>query len=471
MNFYKDIKNKNPLLEKKLSFKKIRYRIINDKYHKLNNDFKILIGENKNDNKKKKISIKNRYSIDMHKYIKNLFSKSAKNENDIIKKLNINYLQKNFKRVLSSQEINIVKNSKIKFHNIFKYKNNINIIENKTYHSRNPINTINNITNASISNNNLIDNKIMNSTKSIGNILLKYDDNKNTKNKEDIKFLKKFNFRKKLLRNKNSNSFKTSIEKQTTNINSNLNNISSNEINNKEYYIKNKNSTNKNISISNIDDNNNVFDTHISKYIKYIYKKINLKKLKISIDKFENSRNYIHDGDIIQQNSIDPLYFLSRKYMKQYEINNFYKQNKNKVKSTKDKKITLRRIFSAQKISHKLSRNVIPLKKDNSPSKSKSNDSTKNILNKINNIKKTIQIKNNMLKIKKSNMINVNNINNYFTYDASKEIDKVIIKNLKIDVSDYHKKIGHFIYQNGKNMFSSHISFFLKGDNILKGLE
>ena len=466
MNFFKDIKNRTPFHEEKISFDQIKYRIIDNKYNKLNNDFKIFLDKKKSDNKEKRNYRKSKNNLDVFEFIKNLFSKSTVNKNKIIKNMNINYFQKNFKRVLSSQEISIVRNSRKSLNKIFRDKNDTNIIKkNKKFFSRNKINsskTLNNESNT-LKYNNIIDNKIIHSTKSIGNFSLKYGDNKTTKKKNDIKLVSRFKLRNNFFRHKLSNISKTTIEKQNSNIYGNNNDISSKGINDKEFYINNNGNksiiTNNKNSVNKI--NKNLNNSNISEDNNDIYKKIHLKKLKISVDKYENSIKYIHNSDKIQQNSIDPSFFLRRKYIKPYELDNIL---------FKDNKKELRRIFPSKNISYKLTRNKTPLRKEHSNSKSKSYDSTNNIMKKIDNIKKTIKIKKNILKIKKNNMKKINNISNYFGIGGRINIDKDIYKNLKIEIFDYHNRIGHFVYQDDRNVFSNHISYILQGDKIFKGI-
>lgn len=388
MNCYLDLKNKSPFPYKKISFGNHKYKIINDKYNKLKEDFKIFLDEIK-DEKKKIIKKRKKFSLSMFKFIENLASETFKNNTNLIGQLNMNNYQKINKRFLSAKEIHIYKENKIKLLNLIRHKsksynkNNLINKSNKKIKSRNQKNRLFDLSNSNNTflsfkfNNSYINNKISLSTKfikshfSFKNKTAFNERNKNQKNLNNIKsikLIKKFN-----LRDRNN-------DKKDSYSNSNINNnISSNEIYEKEYGNTYNNNISSEInlknSLTNIDNIDNIFDSHLNEDTKDVYKKIYLKKLKKCINKFEKSKKSLPDYDIIEKNSYDPNNFKRKKLMKKNEVDNL---NNNKK--------LLKRICSAPKISQRLNKTKISSRKEKSTSKRKSKDNTKILIKKINNI-------------------------------------------------------------------------------------
>ena len=269
-----------------------------------------------------------------------------------------NYHQNN-KRFLSAKEIHSYKEGKNEILKLIRIKNNINKFSRNKLNNLNSISNINNTLISIKDNNNHFDYKISSSTKSFcTNFSFKNNNNLNIESNKirNIKLIKRFKPKETKYNKNDSSYFKNSIEKQHTNINSNMNNISSNEINDKEFgstfnYNNITNDFDYN-SLTNIDNFDNIFDRKVSEDIKDVYQKMNLEKLKIKVDKFEKSKQYLPDDGIIHKHSFDGLFFKRKIFINRFEKENFYK-NKKELFSIKNNNIKKRRIISAPKIKQK----------------------------------------------------------------------------------------------------------------------
>ena len=456
MNRYIDLKKRNPFPYTCIKFGNYKYKIINDKFNNINKDFKMLLDDNKNSPRKVDKKKKSRQSLSINKILENLVSNSTKNSSNLIKKFNMNFQKNNNnKRFMSAIDINNYKKRKIKLLRLIRDKNKnnntISLINNKSYIGRNNSNNFNNI----LSNSQNFQKDADFSTKSISNKTF---------------FKRNINKREKTFIQRKSNSFLNSNENQNTNINSNLINVSSNAINDKELN-ENNNENEKSL----IDDNNdNIFDTYmnISEDMKDVYKKIALKNLKLKINKYENSKQYKPNSYIIEKNLINPFHFVRKKFISKFEMDNFVLNNQKEENNNNiHKKKIIRRIYSSKKYNIKvngLNKTLTPSRSKNSSSNSKSNDNTKILLKKINNIKKTIKVKKNILKKNKLNNIkSVDNVMDYFYEKHSAQfINQAMFKDIKNDITKYSKKIGRFIEK--KRIFKNHLHYITKGDKIFQ---
>lgn len=458
MNRYEDLKKRNPFPYTYFKLGNNKYTINKEKINSINKDLKIFLNENQNSPKKinKK---KNKRSLSIDKIIENLISNSTKNASQIIKKFNMNFHKNNiYKRFMNASDINIYKKRKIKLLNLIRDKNknnkNISLNNNKSYIGRNKsaIFNNNNLSNDATFHKDIFDNNILFSTKSFSNKTF---------------FKKNENNKKKIFIKRKSNSFINSIENQNTNYYSNMNNISSNAYNEIE---SNDNNYKKKKSILN-NNNDNIFDTYtnISEDMKNVYQKIALYNLKLEVHKYERSKNYIPNSDIIQDNLVNPFHFVRKKFTSNFEKNSFILNKKENNKINNKKKI--RRIYSASKYPmniSKLNKTITPTRKENSTSNSKSKDNTKILIKKINNIKKTLKIKKNILiKNRITNITSVNNVMDYFYNKPTiNYIDKMMYKDLKNDVNKYNENIG--IFNQNKKLHQNHIEYVINGDKIVE---
>ena len=374
MNIYYSTKNKYFSPYNKIPFEKHKYKIIDDKFNELKNNFKILLGDvNKDNEKKLEIKKKFRKSLNMSKIIEYLIFKKTKNSNNLIKTFNMKNYQKYYKKFMCSNEISSYKKRKNFFIKLLREKNINNNKINKTYIGRNKLDNLSNLNNRSNTllsvKDTILDNKMSFTTKSLcsqisfkNNINIK-DKNINKKSMIKIKQLKinnkRYNFKEKIFGKRNSNSSINLIKNHSSDCNSNMNE--------KEFDINNN-------------DNNITFENNNESFIN-IYKKANLKNLKIKIDKFENSKNFLPNSDIIEKNSNEPYLFIRKKGLEKFEISNFYK-NKKETNNTINKTKKYKRFYSVQKFKQKLNKTQTPSRKD--VSKSNSNDNTKILIRKIN---------------------------------------------------------------------------------------
>ena len=481
MNSNIKIKKKNRFPYSNINLGKFKYKIINDKLSNINKDFRIFLDDNKMDKKFKNRRKSFHNSFNIMELIKNIISKSSNNKTNMIKKFKKDF-QKNNKKFLNDKEIHKFKEHKhllIKLisHKTHKNQKNINDkLINKHYIGRNNINRINSVTNLSNTmigfkhrNSTSIDNKFFYSTKSIGsqgsfkNIF--YDEKKefkkNINNIKRIRYIKKNTKIEKIYGRRDSNSNKNSIDKQNTNINSYINASNDNE----------KDITNYHNLANTIINNNNInyYDNNISLDAKKIYKKIKIKKLKLKIDKYENSKKYLANDEVIQQNIVDPFIFIRKKFLKKFEINNSIK-NKKGFYSTMNKGIKKRKILSAPKFVRRLYKTPTSTRKDNSTSNDSMSGINRNstmLINKLDNINKKIKIKKKILR-KQKNDIKINYVNNIVNYYQDNQIYENITKEMKNDIKVYFEEIGHFIYVNRKNMFSSHLPLDSKYKYMVK---
>ena len=403
-----------------------RYKKFNDKLTDLDKEFQIFL-----DNKEKKEikTKKNYYNFSINKLFRKLIFDST---NKVLKNYKMNFENKT-KKFLSAERIQRYRDRKLLLLKLIRNKNN------KTFNDKNTLNNISNTNNISSTlatlkekNKNIDVKKIScytnRSTKSYPS--LKHTINislKNEKSNGKTKLIKKININKSTIFNK---------------INNNINNP--NNIENGLGDINNNDDDNNYISINNKD-------------FQAINKSINLKKLKLDIHKFEKSKNFLINNDV--SNSIKPYQFIRKKYIK-YRIQN-YKTNRemnainqsfNYRKKTCDLSQRLNESQNSLKMDNMSFNNTITARKNN----------TRILIQKINDINKSIKIKKRIMK--KEKYINNKKIKKIIKYFKNKNnINEEIDKEIKKDIFNYQKNIGDFIFLDGKYLYTSHLSYFREG--------
>ncbi len=259
------------------------------------------------------------------------------------------------------------------------------------------------------------------------------------------------------------------------------NNKSSLEIQKSNYIMKDYNSIKKNNNELIIKDYNdfknnnskfnNYFDNDFNKKdFKLFKQKINLKNLKLGINKFENSKKYYANIDTIYKNMKIKNKFINKKFIKNNRLDRTIinkKEFNNSIKSY----IKKRNIHSAPKKFETLDKIKINSIKNNSNA-----NRTINIMNKynrsiliqnINDIQQKIKIKKKILKKeKKKKHSYIKKIMNYFKNQAYN--DKDIDKALKKDFIEYQNKIGRFVKVDENYLYSNHISLIIDKGNKIK---
>ena len=413
------------------SINQYKYKRFRDKIDNFNKDFEVFFDHNQ----KKMIKPKKKFNrFNINKLFRKLVFDST---NQVLKSYE---KMQNKKRFLNDREIQRKRDKKIIFLKLIRAKN-INKIKD-------------------------INNKNNNKNKVIYNYLRKPNSAKISNNSNDKKFFR-------FIKNK-------SIFNQSSSINSRYKSQSQRNLYIKNKYNKEKysnkssmNSPNKNYNQSSIstikndenkkliniyDENKNdfkdIFNDSICKNdIDSMKKMLNLKKLKLRVNKFEHSYKYLANSDIIYRNLQTRNHFVNKKYLKnnildRSTINNNFLNNS----------VRKRNVSSASSI-FPLSRNNIFAIRNNSISNrnisilNRTNSSM--LFKRINEIQKKMRTKKSSLKkekIKKSSY--VRRILNYFNKKkiTSKEIDN----EMKKDFINYQKKIGHFIKVDGKYLFTSH---------------
>ena len=477
MKNYINNKKKTLFPESCFSLDGYKYKKINDKIKILNKDFQIFLDNNKNKSNKPK---KNYYNFSINKLFRKLVSDSTK---QIIKNYQKNF-ERNRKKFLSAKEIQKYRDKKLALLRLIRNKKQISnshththtntIKNNKTHKITNDKNTsMNNISNTFISgkdNNKSYDNKMSIFT---NKSMYSYCSNRNTflsANKSSNISIKnkKFNFKERLFGNKHFNNKST---REKMNNSSLINDLSSNKNNEKDILINSYNDGKNNISAIGIKSDNHFDNLYTKDEIINLNKKINLRNLKLNIYRFENSTNYLPNTDTINNNLLHPYKFMSKKYIIDKRIDRFYlKKKKFKYIFNNLKK---RKNFSEPKnipLANKTQTSMIK-EKFNSYSKrkeSKRKDTdTKNVINKINNIQQAIKIKKRIIKKEKNNTKS-KYIKKMMDYFKNKNPNNEDIDNeLKREISTYQKKIGQFIFLDGKYIYTSHLSFFGKGKNFI----
>lgn len=467
---------KNPYPYGKIEFKPIQYKVLAKKMDKLKKDFKFFINKNKS---YKRIKTRNTtLDTQMTRILSRLATQKEDNSH-LIKSLNMNIKGKN-KRFMSAKEIERFREKKsflLKMISLNNEKDKNNSGTNLYMHSRNqkikfPIHKFN-------------------ATNKLGNSLigLKKNKNKNTneefrtsfgnKSIENIPLIKSFIFKDNKTNNKswkkfvnqklisrdgiiNQKHFSLFQPKSTKNINITnllLDNIKvedNSEIK-EEPKIKEKNSKKElsNISLDiNMDNNKTVtYDDKIK-----IKRKIYLKKLNSTVEKFEHSKSYYPDNDIIKTKLKDPFTFFKTKNMSQLESTFFNKGKKRRINLMKNNIIP--------KIS--LVNTLTPAKTEKNKLISKSKEKTYNskvIIKKLNIIKNRANNKKmNIKTMYKNNNKYINKLVNYFSFDEAKIINKSMGRDIKKDAIKYKKGLGNFVYFEGKFFFATHLSHIRKGE-------
>ena len=413
-----------------------KYKRFRDKIDNFNKDFEVFFDRNQ----KKMIKPKKKFNrFNINKLFRKLVFDST---NQVLK----SYEQMNKKkRFLNDREIQRNRDKKIIFLKLIRAKN-----LNKTKD---------------------INNKNNNKNKVIYNYLRKPNSSKISNNSNDKKFFH-------LIKNKsifNESSSINSRYKSQSQRNLYIKNKYNKEkyLNKSSMYSQNRNYNQSSISTIKYDENkkliniydenkndfkdnisNNYFnDSNCKNDIDSMKKMLNLKKLKLRVNKFEHSDKYLANSDIIYRNLQTRNHFVNKKYLKnnildRSTINNNFLNNS----------VRKRNVSSASSI-FPISRNNIFSIRNNSISNRnisaliKSNSSM--LFKRINEIQKKMRNKKSSLKKEKNKKSSyVRRIINYFNKKkiTSKEIDN----EMKKDFINYQKKIGHFIKVDGKYLFTSH---------------
>ena len=464
---------KNPYPYSNITFTQIKYKTLAKNIDQLKKDFNFFLGKNKT-LKRFRTRAAN-LNTQMNKLI-NKLTKDKEDHGSLIKSLNMNIEGKN-RRFMSAKEIEKYREKK-KFllkiisrnneknktaTNFYKYnrykKENIKLkklkINNKFNNTMEGFTSKNyknfkrefrtSLINQSLDDRSLISSILYNENKykKINNNRLSLEDNK-PKNKNLIKIQKRFSlFNVESTKNKNSlklNLDEYKVEEQKNN------------------YFKIKNSKKGFSSISLNIDNNAV--TPNDKY--NLRRKIYLKRLRNKVDRFENSRKYYPNDEIIHKNMIDPFIFFKRKNLSQLELNIFGKEE-NKIDI--NKRMRLRQAKINPKI--RLNKTLTPSRKDNYKLTSKSKDKNNNtniIIKKLNIIKQGANDKKINMKTLYNNNNYVKRIVNYFSHDEKKMINKSLGKDIKKDALKYKNDLGNFMYIDGKFLFAAHLPHIQKGE-------
>ena len=336
------------------------------------------------------------------------------------------------KKFLSSERIQRYRDRKLLLLKLIRNKNN------KTFNDKN---TLNNIINTNNISSTLATLKEKN--KNIDVKKISCYTNRSTKSYPSLKHTINISLQREKLNAKTKLIKKININKSTifNKINNNINNP--NNIENGLGDINNNDDDNNYISINNKD-------------FQAINKSINLKKLKLDIHKFEKSKNFLINNDV--SISIKPYQFIRKKYIK-YRIQN-YKTNRemnainqsfNYRKKTCDLSQRLNESQNSLKMDN-MSFNTITARKNN----------TRILIQKINDINKSIKIKKRIMK--KEKYINNKKIKKIIKYFKNKNnINEEIDKEIKKDIFNYQKNIGDFIFLDGKYLYTSHLSYFREG--------
>ena len=436
-----------------------KYKRFTDKINKLKKDLEMFI----DNNKKKMIKPKKKFnSLRINRLFRKLVFDST---NKVLKNYENNDKKTN-KRFFSAKEIQKYKDSKIMFLKLIRMKSMNNPKKKNNPIDRNFMNNnrsvIDNRTNFIIYSRNNLNKKDNNLSKKKHKSIYSQPSVKDILcNPKVEKNKRKINSKLKLSGDKYIN--RSSIQNQSNyvNIKYDKDSIKNNE---NEIIIKSFND-----SLNNNSNNNNFWaDNYDNDNYKLIKQKVNLKKLKFKVHKFENSSKYFPDSDIILKN-IKQNKFINKKFIKNNKLDKSFINNREYNNIIKNK-IKKRNINSAPRIIPKLNKLLISPKKENT-------NRTMNIMNKynttilyqtINDIQKKIKIKKRIIKKERNKKSSyVKKITDYFKNKHYNRRD--IDKDMKRDFIEYQNKIGHFIKIDEKYLYTSHIAVILENrKNILK---
>ena len=211
------------------------------------------------------------------------------------------------------------------------------------------------------------------------------------------------------------------------------------------------------INLDHIFDNNN----NISEDMYQLKRKYLIKNLKVKVNRYENSDNYLPNFKIILKNKVDPYLFMKKKKnMGLFGANNLVKEESNKILN---KRMVMKRLYLTSK--NELYKTLTPSIRNEYKliSKSKSKDKSekgnpKIIIKKLNILKKRASKR-------KKNMVTLYNRNrfaqkvfNFFTFDVDRKMSKSFVKEVRNDALKYKKELGNFSYITGKFLFSKNVS-------------
>ena len=452
MNFYIN-KNNHYNIDCCFSMNQYKYKKFTNKINEFKKDFEIFL-----DNDKKKVvkPKKKFYILNINKLFRKLVFDST---NKVLKNYEKNS-QKTSKRFFSAKEIEKYKNKKILFLKLIRAKNSKNNISTIDKNSRNYFSIRNNsaktlnIKNYNKRNRNKsnFSNKSIYSQSSFLNSL--YD--------QSYRKSAKLNFKEKFYSNLINNKSTIDVHKS----NNYLKAYDSIKKNDSEIIIKDYNDIRNN----NKYDNNNCFNNDYSKEdFKSFKQKLNLNKLKLKVNKYENSTKYLPNNEIIFKNMKERNKFVNKKYLKNDKLD-YSIVNNNELNNSIRSYINKRNIHSAPKKFGTLDKIQMNSLKDNSNSNRTLNImnkyNTSILMKKINDIQRKIKIKKRILKKEKKIKNNyVKKIMNYFKNKkiSSKDIDN----DMKKDFIEYQNKIGHFIKIDDNYLYTSHISLIIDNRSTL----
>ena len=417
-----------------LSFDNYNYKQIDDKFNKLKHDFQVFLDHNK---KKINKSRKNFYNLSINKLFKKLISDSA---NKILNNYKKGF-ENNSKRFKSAKEIQKYKDKKILLLRLIRKKNSKNNKANLSYNRKIALNNISNLNDLT---NNILFGKDYNSISYDNKI--SFFTNKTLNNQPS--------FQKRLLMGKTHNT--SILKKNNLKIKEKLfpkNNLNDSNINHRNESNKN------NYKTISLNEENSI---HSNENYKLFNKLFNLKKLKVKIKKFENSLNYYPNSERIHKNEIKPYNFCSKKYLKKNKLNFF----NNKIGyHSKFNNIVQRENLNDTNNIYPFNRTQLSFKKDSYKIESdislNNKENSRSLMSKINSIQKGIKLKKRIIKNKNK----IKNIDNYLK--SKSQLNEEIEKEIKKDISSYQKKIGNFIFLEGKYLYTSHLSYFREGQKFV----
>ena len=453
-----------------ITLDKLKYQNVIYNINNLNKDFKFFIGNYKYF-KKAKIKISN-VNTQMKRILKKLKT-TTHNQNNLIKSLNAKVGGKN-RRFMSAKEIEKFRSQK-SF--LLKFISDRNKNSKTFYQARNKrlyndkmrlkkikseskfIRTFNGFKNykkIDYDNRTSLDYNTLDDIHNINNKKINYDFNRNSK--KSIRLINpKLNIKNSLFNKSENDKFQPKTSKNNNIIKPILNNYENDKEKSKDNDNKsiNKKGGKKRLSINSLDLNNN---NEIGKDKYKIRRKIDLNKLKLKVDKFENSYKYYPNYQTIYKNILSPFAFQKRSNLTQLELNIFNKEENNRFLR---RRMFFRKLNSIPKLN--LNKSLTPSGDVNfiliKNSKSSTNaDKDKIIIKKINLMKKRAYNTTSSMKNLYKNKNYSNKLFEYFYYDEGKKIDKMMDKEIKKDTLEYKKHLGNFMHIDGKFFFENHYS-------------
>ena len=446
---------KYPNVYKSLILKRVHCRELEENINKLKKDLVYFLEKKKQSRKLKE------KPVNLQSQIKKIIDKLETSKEDhkiLLKSLQVN--MDNKKKFFNQKELDKFREKKkyllkIVNHKIDMHKTISDNDKNRNTHNKNL--NINNFNKTVFSfnrdNNNLIENRIHDNKSSENNYFKCNNIFNNTKYKSKIRLeSRNLKFKKKNILLKPGTTQNRNILSVNFNDQQKLNSIDSKESKEK---IKLKDQKKEISSIS----SNYKIDNNIDPDSMYnLKKKLGLEKLKLKVDKFENSNKFYPVDKIIYKNYIYPFTFLKRKNLNQYELDIFDKEENRKFMN---KRKRMRKINSLSKLRFNKTQSYFNRKKYILTSKSKDKNKTNNakiIIKKINILKKRANNRKISMKTfsKKRNKNYAKSLMDYLSYDEGKIIDDNLEKDIKKEVLKYKDDLGCFTYAESKSSFSRH---------------